>query len=815
MSSFDITRLEILEQIAAGDDLSPVLDRIVRMVEQESADMACSILLLDGEQGTLRHGAAPSLPRAYADAIDGTVIGLESGSCGTAAFTGEVVIVEDIATHPAWARFKHLALPHGLLACWSSPIFAPNRQVLGTFAMYYRETRGPSHREARLVEAATHLAAIAIGRGRDELERRRLIHILNERVKELTVLHGAARLLQAERPMTKEFLSDLARLLPQGWQHGDVCEARVVCGSLEATTEGWREAEWKQSAAFSGGGQQGVVEVAYVEPRPTAAEGPFLKEERALLESLAEMLSSHLDHRWAVAALKQSETQLRVLFEQAGIGMALVDPDGRPIKCNPAFERFLGYNAAELAEMRIAEFTLPDYAATDAEFYLSLLTGERDTYEIEKQYLRKDGTVVCGRLTVSAVRGPDRRLHYAIGMVQDITAYKKSEADRAILEAQLRHAQRLQSLGTLTGGIAHDFNNILSAIRGNTKVAEGELPSGHPARERLVEIERAAARAADLVRQILTFSRREPPKREVIQLQPVVEDAVKLLRASLTPKVEIHTDLDPDTAHVSADSGQIHQVMMNLGTNAAHATGDSAGVVEIRLECVEVDAELKRQSPDLALGPYVRLSVVDHGCGMDKATQERIFEPFFTTKAAGKGTGLGLSVVHGIVKSHDGALVVSSRPGAGSSFQVYLPAIEQHCGGAQAPTDRTPEARGEHILYLDDEESLVYLSGRLLESFGYRVSGFTDPVHALQAFRLRPMDYDAVVSVIAMPGMSGVEFAREVLRGRPGVPLVLISGYFKPEDVQAARELGVTELVLKPNSVEGLARVLHRVLSGR
>lgn len=815
MSAFDVTRLEILEQIAAGDDLSPVLDRIVRMVERESEGMACSILLLDAEQRTLRHGAAPSLPQAYVDAIDGTPIGPDTGSCGTAAFTGEVVIVEDIATHPAWTRFKHLALPHGLLACWSSPIFAANRQVLGTFAMYYHETRGPSHREARLVEAATHLAAIAIGRGRDELERRRLIHVLGERVKELTVLHGAARLLQAERPMTKEFLADLARLLPPGWQHVEVCEARVVCGALEAATEGWRETEWKQSAAFSGGGRQGTLEVTYLEERPLAAEGPFLKEERALLQSVAEMLSSHLDHRWAVAALSQRETQLRVLFESAGIGMALVDPDGRPIKCNPAFERFLGYSAAELAEMRISDFTHPDYTATDHELYLALKTGERDSYEIEKRYVRKDGTVVWGRLTASAVRGPDRRLQHAIGMVQDITAYKKSEADRVLLEGQLRHAERLQSLGTLTGGIAHDFNNILSAIRGNLRVAEGELAAGHPVRDRLVEIEKAARRATDLVRQVLTFSRREPPKREVIQLRPVVEEAVNLLRTSFSPKVEIQTDFEGDTEYVSADASQIHQVVLNLGTNAAHSLRDGVGVVRFCLDHVDIDAELKRQSPDLSLGPYVRLSVTDTGCGMEGATLERMFEPFFTTKAAGKGTGLGLSVVHGIVKSHDGAFVVSSRPEAGTTFQVYFPVNETGPASSRSTTELSRAASGEHILYVDDEESLVYLSGRLLESLGYRVSGFTSAEHALHAFQLRPMDYDAVISDVAMPGMSGVEFARRVLEARPGVPVILVSGHFKADDVRVAESLGITDLVLKPDTVEEMARVLHRVLSER
>jgi PAS domain S-box-containing protein len=975
---FDTSERDVLERIADGAPLGDVLEDIVRLVERQAPGMRCSILLVDREQQCVRYGAAPSLPSEFSHAIDGLPIGPEAGSCGTAAFLGARVVVEDITVHPYWKTYKHLALPHGLRACWSSPIFSTKREVLGTFAMYYQEPRAPLPREIEWVEAATHLAAVAIGHeasaqallrseahyrriadtahegiwlldgagrtlfanrrlaeilrcGLDELEsstildfldpavrpdaqrrlaapvgraaaqhdvrlhrrdgtemwaiisssavtddegrvvgtlamvtditerkeaeartrrvarlyavsssvneaivrvrdtqelyeracriaveegllrlawvglyddrtkvlrpvarfgvgegyvdritvsldddrmnrgpagralrnsasaveddiasapdfywkaealahglrscaafpltrdarplgllvlyadrphyfrdeelrvlraladdisfavasaateaeRQRLVRELAERVKELTLLHRTASLLQPDRELDQAFLADLVAAIPLAWQHPDVCEARIGCGDVEARTPGWRRTPWMQSASFTAGGLGGVIEVAYLAERPLAAEGPFLGEERALLQSLADMLGAHVDRQRA--------------------------------------------------------------------------------------------------------------------------------------QAQLRQAQRIQSLGTLAGGIAHDFNNVLVAVGGNVELAARALAPDHPAQTHLRRIDQATRRAVDLVQRILAFSRQQEPRWATVPLQPVVEEVLKLLHATLPAGIEIRTRFDADVPNVRADSGQIHQVLMNLATNAAHAMSECGGVLEIRLEAASLDATAAG-ALELREGHHARLSVSDTGCGMERATLERIFEPFYTTKQPGHGTGLGLSVVHGIVKSHGAAITVDSQVGVGTTFSLYFPAATSTVTELPLRPDTSLRGGGEHVLYVDDEEAIVYVATLTLQALGYRVTGATDAGQALADFRSRPDEFDVVVTDLSMPGLTGVELARLVREIRPGMPVVLTSGYLRPEDAEAVRRVGDLAVVMKPNLVADLGPTLRRLLAGQ
>jgi PAS domain S-box-containing protein len=976
--AFDASEREILERIADGAPLGAILEDIVRLVERQARGMRCSILLLDREEQCVRFGAAPSLPAEYSRAIDGRPIGPAEGSCGAAAYRRERVIVEDIAVHPYWVDYKEYALPYGLRACWSSPIFSTTREVLGTFAMYYAEPRGPAPQEIAWVDAATHLAAVAIGheaaaqalrrsearyrriadtanegiwlldaagrtlfanqrlteilrcrpeelqsgtildfldpavrpdaerrlaapvegapaqhdvrlhrrdgtelwaivsssavtdddgrvvgtlamvtditerkeaearvrriarlyavsssvneaiaRVRDtqelydracriaveqgllrlawvglydatrrmlrpvarfgaddgyvdhlmlrmdeaamnrgpagralatgacvvendvasaagffrrdealarglrscaafpltikdrrvgvlllyadrpgyfqdeelrvlgaladdiafavasaenEAERRRLLHDLGERVKELTLLHRMASLLQSDRPCDQACLDDLVAPIPLGWQYPDVCEARIVVGDIEARTPGWCATPWMQSVSFKAGGLGGLIEVAYRVERPPAAEGPFLAEERALLQSLADMLGAHVD--------------------------------------------------------------------------------------------------------------------------------------RQHTQAQLRQAQRIQSLGTLAGGIAHDFNNILVAVDGNVELAARALPADHPAHVHLDRIEQATRRAVDLVKRILTFSRQQQPHWAIVALPPVVEEVLKLLHATLPAGIEFRTRFDPDVPSVRADSSQLHQVLMNLATNAAHAMGECGGVLEIRLETVALDAAAAGRL-ELREGRHVRLSVRDTGCGMDPATLDRIFEPFYSTKPPGSGTGLGLSVAHGIVKSHGGAITVDSQVGLGTTFHLYFPAADPAATAREAPAVRDFRGRGEHVLYVDDEEAIVYVATLTLQALGYRVTGMTDAGQALAELRSRPHEFDAVVTDLSMPLLPGTELARRAREIRPGIPVVLTSGFVRPGDAESVRRLGDVEIVLKPNLVADLGPTLHRLLARR
>jgi len=319
-------------------------------------------------------------------------------------------------------------------------------------------------------------------------------------------------------------------------------------------------------------------------------------------------------------------------------------------------------------------------------------------------------------------------------------------------------------------------------------------------------------RAVDLVRRILTFSRQQPQERKPMELQPVVEEALKLLRASLPTTIEIRPTFASEAPPILADATQIHQVIMNLGANAGHAMGDH-GVLEVREVVIEVDASLAQTSPELHSGRYVRLSVSDSGCGMSRETVARIFEPFFTTKPQGEGTGLGLSVVHGIMKSHDGAVTVYSEPGKGTAFHLYFPVASGEVPAAPDAAAPAPRGHGERVLYVDDEEPLVYLTMQVLGRLGYDVTGFVEAEAALKAFLAEPDRFDVVITDLSMPRMSGRDLAARILEVRPDLPVILATGYIRPQDTESARRLGIRDLILKPNTVDELGPILHRILS--
>jgi PAS domain S-box-containing protein len=388
----------------------------------------------------------------------------------------------------------------------------------------------------------------------------------------------------------------------------------------------------------------------------------------------------------------------------------------------------------------------------------------------------------------------------------DITAWRHAE------ELQTR-SQKLEALGTLAGGIAHDFNNILLAINGNAQLAMADVPAENAARQSLAEILKAGMRASELVKRILGFSRPQEQKKQAVQLQPVIEEALRLMRATLPARVQFQTHFAADLPPARVDPGQIHQVIVNLATNAAHAIGEKNGTVEIRLDVVDVSADDRHAAGKLEEGKYLRLFVSDDGCGMDRTTLNRIFDPFFTTKKQGEGTGLGLSVVHGIVTSHGGAIAVTSQPKQGTAFHLFFPiATEALEATAEVPRE-SPQSRSEHILYVDDEEALVFLATRLLERRGYRVSGFTSAVTALKQFRENPGEFDVLVTDLSMPGMSGFELTEEVHRTRAEIPVVLTSGYLQAEDQEKAEKLGIRETIQKPATADKLAGALEKILS--
>jgi PAS domain S-box-containing protein len=478
------------------------------------------------------------------------------------------------------------------------------------------------------------------------------------------------------------------------------------------------------------------------------------------------------------------------------------DMESRIVLWSSGVQKLYGY-AREEAEGRISHELLRTEFPTPVTEIEQVLQTE-GSWEGELVHYARNGSrvLVASRWVLyrDAAGTPVRILE----VNADITARKRAEA------IQLR-SQKLESLGTLSGGIAHDFNNILLAINGNAKLAMADLPPDHAVQQSLVAIGKAGARAADLVRRILAFSRPQESKREVIQLQPIVEEGLEMLRATLPATVQYHTEFAADLPAVVADATQIHQIIVNLATNASHAIGPKRGLIEIRLDAVDIGEAYAISLADLTPGKYVHLSVTDSGCGMDQATAARIFDPFFTTKEVGEGTGLGLSVVHGIIKSHRGAISVYSEPGRGTTFHLYFPATGEAVTRTAEPIREAQPGRSEHVLYVDDDEALVILVTRMLERLGYRVTGYTDAARALEQFRLSPRDFDAVVTDLSMPGMSGFDLAAEVLATRTDTPIVMTSGFVRPEDQERALRMGMRDLILKPDTIEQLGRALDQV----
>jgi len=384
--------------------------------------------------------------------------------------------------------------------------------------------------------------------------------------------------------------------------------------------------------------------------------------------------------------------------------------------------------------------------------------------------------------------------------------------ERQRLTEELRQVQKMEAVGRLAGGVAHDFNNILAAMIGYTELAAHNISASSLAWHQLREVLRAGQRAKALVQQILTFSRRTEQAHTPVQLPPLVEEALALLRASLPSTIEICQDIDPKVGAVLADPTQLHQVIINLCANAEHAMRQTGGVLAIRLEAVEVDTALAVQYPTLHLGPHVRLTVRDTGQGMPPDVVERIYDPFFTTKATGEGTGIGLSVVHGIVAKHGGTIKVESRVGAGTTFMIYLPCIPWDIVGEVPAEETLPHGQGR-LLLVDDEPMLVRLGYSVLTQLGYDVTAYTSSTSALAAFQEAPHHFDLVITDYTMPQMTGDVLTRALRRLRPDIPIILETGFSHTIDAEQAAALGIDAFLLKPWTVRELARTIQQVLA--
>ncbi len=389
---------------------------------------------------------------------------------------------------------------------------------------------------------------------------------------------------------------------------------------------------------------------------------------------------------------------------------------------------------------------------------------------------------------------------------------KRAEREKQKIAGRLRQAQKMESIGTLAGGIAHDFNNILSAIMGYSEMTLYNLSGDSKARSNLEQVLQASNRARDLVNQILAFSRQSEQTRKPVQISPLVKETLKLMRASLPTTIKIMEQINENGALIEADPTQIHQVLMNLCTNASDAMREKGGALKVDLDRLNLyEKEAALLYPDLNPGIYEMVAVSDTGDGMDAATVERIFDPYFTTKEAGKGTGMGLAVAHGIVKSHGGVINVHSEPGKGTTFQVLLPSID---GVAKSEAEELkPLPRGEErILFVDDEATLVDLGKQMLEHLGYKVEGKTSSIEALETFRAHPDDFDLILTDKTMPNLTGFDLGKECKKIRPDIPIILCTGFSESTLLLKAGSMGISEIIMKPLLMRDLAGAIRKVL---
>jgi two-component system, cell cycle sensor histidine kinase and response regulator CckA len=673
---------KVLTMVMAQAALPEILETLCRDIERHNRGLLCSVLLLDADGVTLRHGASSTLPKEYSQAIDGTKIGPHTGSCGTAAYTRQPVIVSDIASDPLWEDYRHLALPHGLRACWSTPIASRDRTILGTFAIYYREPRTPDAQHLQIIAHATHLAAIAI---------------------------------ESER---------------------------------------------------------------------------------------------------AKAELRVAEDRYRSLVERlpAITYIAEVGIDGAWHYVSPQIESILGFSPKEWLSEPMN--WVNHIHSEDREIALAAERRFQETHEFlqaEYRMIARDGSVLWFRDEAVMLQETEDRRFLMQGLMYDITEHKR-------LEDQLRQSQKMEAMGQMAGGVAHDFNNLLMLIQAHNERLRVHLAASDPARRDSLEIEQAVARAAALTRQLLAFSRKQVLQIRILDLNSVVTEAAKMLDRIIEANITLVVSPSASLWPIMADPGQMEQVILNLAVNA-RAAMPQGGRLLIETRNAEIKESDARCDNGLSPGRYVVLIVKDSGIGMDHETQARMFEPFFTTKEPGKGTGLGLATVYGVVKQTGGWTQVESKPGRGTTFEIYLPKaeeIEARSPVSEVRRESTSAPRGhETILLVEDQEGIRALACEFLQDLGYSVLAASDGAEALQIVDGHEDLIHLLLTDIVMPRMGGRELAQHLQRKHPHIKILFMSGY--PDHPPSNDKVGEENATLleKPFLRDTLAYMVRKTLDQR
>mgnify|MGYP001420620611 CR=1 FL=1 len=540
---------------------------------------------------------------------------------------------------------------------------------------------------------------------------------------------------------------------------------------------------------------------------------PFLKKNFIVTDQIImwpdgrdvrfELAMDITDRKKAEQALAESEEKYRQLFDMESDAIFMIDNEtGRLLEVNAACESMYGFSREALLEMKNTDLSAEPEATSQA-------TRAGLTSVPVRYHKNKCGKVFPVEIAARHFSWKGRNVHVAA--IRDISARITADAEKTRLETQLRQAQKMESIGTLAGGIAHDFNNILSAIIGYTEIARMATDFNSKVHKNLGDVLKASQRAKNLVGQILAFSRQTRSEFGPVQVRLIALEVIKMLRATLPASIEVISELMTQ-AMVLADANQLHQVLMNLCTNAFHAMREEGGRLRLDLCEVRLDEATAAGMDNLKPGDYLKLMVSDTGIGMDRETLARIFDPYFTTKAKGEGTGLGLSMTYGIIKAHQGAIVADSRPGEGSIFTIYLPKFVSQAKVRSAEANPQMPQGSERILCVDDQPELVSILKAMLKTLGYRVTTRSSSLEALELFAQEPEKFDLVVTDLNMPHMQGDRLAQELIKIRPGVPIVLCTGYsdqVKGKDLSTA---GIRAVAHKPILMADLAKLVRGVL---
>ncbi|MBE9506177.1 MAG: PAS domain S-box protein, partial [Chloroflexi bacterium] len=644
----------------------------------------------------------------------------------TAVKTRQPLVVRDIAHDPRFASCREEALKRGYVSSVTLPLVVGER-VCGTLSVYAGTSDVFDDDEVDLLKEMAGDVAFAIQSIEDEEARTRAEREARESDRRFRALmEGAPVGISISTPDGGVTEVNAAAVRMLGY------DSKEDFLKVPAAGHYCEEKDRERFRELLGSGSVRDFEVRLRRKDGTVFWASVASVAQAGKDGAVQLVKSFQD----ISERKRVEEQLK-LFSQAVDGsidaIVMADLDGKLTYVNRAYADMFGYSREELVGKNIS-FCHPDQEPELEEAMKATVEG---SWTGELTGRRKDGQLL--RMAVSSSRVVDGQGNPVARManVRDVTELKRHES-------QLRQAQKMEAVGTLAGGIAHDFNNLLVPILGFAELALARMPEGSKAREDVTQVLKAGERAKDLAAQILAFSRQEEGERKPVQLAPIVKEALKLLVAALPSTIEIRQNIGPDTRAVNADPTQIHQILMNLCTNAERAMPDG-GVLEVSLENVELDEERAATIEGLRAGSYVRLTVSDTGCGMDEETLKRVFDPFFTTRGPGEGTGMGLSVVHGVVESHEGAITVDSELHRGTTFDVYLLAVESIAEGAPETKERV-HGGSESILFVDDEAPIVEMGSETLTRLGYRVTTRTSSVEALELFRFKPGAFDLVIT---------------------------------------------------------------------